>query len=92
VTQLTVAVGADHAGRVLQPVGANAIADAGHIPIVVGPQTGDAIDYPVVAIAVAEALATDVAQRGVVICGSGAGVTVAANKIGGVRNSSGTRQ
>lgn len=82
---LTVALGTDHAGRSLRAVVADAITDCGHEVALVGPQSGDAVDYPVVARAVADALRTGCAQLGILICGSGAGVTVAANKIPSIR-------
>jgi len=76
---LTIAIGHDHAGQPLRAVASAAVEAAGHVPL---PVTADSIepsDYPDVASAVAEAITTGRAQRGILICGSGAGVTVAAN-------------
>lgn len=80
-----IAIAADHAGRTHRDVTAEAVRAAGHEPVFVGPPAGDAVDYPEVALSVAEALARGDAWRGIVLCGTGAGVTVAANKIPGVR-------
>lgn len=81
---MRVAIASDHAGVGLEQPTVDAVRAAGHEPVVVGaPVEGD--DYPDVAEAVAGALREGRAERGVVLCGSGAGVTVAANKIPLVR-------
>lgn len=76
---------ADHAGLPLRPVVAGAVEGAGHVAVLVGPDSGEPVDYPDVAVVVAGALTGGDADRGVIVCGSGAGVTVAANKLRGVR-------
>jgi ribose 5-phosphate isomerase B len=80
-----IAVAADHAGLPLRPAVAAAVDAAGHEPILLGPDSGDPVDYPEVARVVAHAIATGDARRGVIVCGSGAGVTVVANKLPLVR-------
>jgi transaldolase len=82
-----VAIAADHAGLPLRPTVADAVRAAGHEPLLCGPDTAppEGIDYPLVARAVADALETTDADRGVLVCGSGAGVTIAANKLPGIR-------
>ena len=81
---MRVAIASDHAGVGLQETTIDAIRRAGHEPVIIGQATeGD--DYPDVALAVGGAIRSGQAQRGVVLCGSGAGVTVAANKIPLVR-------
>ncbi|HSK90538.1 MAG TPA: RpiB/LacA/LacB family sugar-phosphate isomerase [Euzebyales bacterium] len=81
---MRVAIASDHAGVGLQETTVDAVRVAGHEPVVLGRATeGD--DYPDVALVVGGALRTGQAQRGIVLCGSGAGVTVAANKIPLVR-------
>jgi ribose 5-phosphate isomerase B len=82
-----VAIAADHAGLPLRPTVADAVRAAGHEPLLCGPDTAppEGIDYPLVARAVADALETTDADRGVLVCGSGAGVSIAANKLVGVR-------
>jgi transaldolase len=82
--QMRVAVASDHAGEGLLETTVDAIREAGHEPVIIG-QASEGDDYPDVALAVAGAIRTGQAQRGVVLCGSGAGVTVAANKIPLVR-------
>jgi RpiB/LacA/LacB family sugar-phosphate isomerase len=81
---MRVAIASDHAGVVLQTPTVEAVRAAGHDAVIVGePAEGD--DYPDIALAVARAIREGRAERGVVLCGSGAGVTVAANKIPLVR-------
>jgi transaldolase len=84
---MKVAIAADHAGLPLRPTIADAVRAAGHEPLLYGPDTAppEGIDYPLVAKAVAEALGTTDAERGILVCGSGAGVTIAANKLPGIR-------
>ena len=79
-------VGSDHAGVELKRSVAGALRGNGHQVIDVG--TDDAavpVDYPDYAVAVARQILDGHAERGVLICGSGVGASVAANKIGGIR-------
>jgi transaldolase len=86
MTPLRIAIAADHAGAPLVEVATAAVSAAGAEPLVLRlPDAGPRDDYPDVARLVADALGTGQAQRGVLLCGSGAGVSVAANKFGGVR-------
>jgi RpiB/LacA/LacB family sugar-phosphate isomerase len=62
-----------------------ALRERGHEVVVCGPEQGARADYPVQAREVAEAVATGRAQRGVLLCGTGIGVSIAANKVAGVR-------
>jgi transaldolase len=84
---MKVAIAADHAGLPLRPTIAAAVRAAGHEPLLLGPDTAppEGIDYPLVAKAVGDALDATDAERGILICGSGAGVTIAANKLPGIR-------
>jgi transaldolase len=84
---MKVAIAADHAGLPLRPTIADAVRAAGHEPLLLGPDTAppEGIDYPLVARAVADALDATEAERGILVCGSGAGVTIAANKLPGIR-------
>lgn len=83
---MLVAVASDHAGRALQDDVSATVTRAGHQPLVltVGPVDPDD-DYPDVALLVGATLLEGRAERGIVICGSGAGVAVAASKLGGIR-------
>ena len=85
---MRVALASDHAGRPLLEPLAEVARSLGHEVLFVGPMTGDAIDYPVPARALCEAIGSGLADRGILLCGSGAGVTVAANKMPLIRASS----
>jgi ribose 5-phosphate isomerase B len=83
---MNIALGTDHAGFALKGVIAEAITRAGHHVIDCGAtamEEGD--DYPVFADAVARAVQMGSADRGVLLCGSGVGASVAANKVRGIR-------
>jgi transaldolase len=84
---MRIAIAADHAGLPLRPTIADAVRAVGHEPLLLGPDVAppEGIDYPLVAKAVADALDATDAQRGILVCGSGAGVTIAANKLPGIR-------
>lgn len=85
-TTLRIAIAADHAGTPLLDVAAESVRAAGAEPVALHlPGAGPDDDYPDVAELVAEAIATGAAERGVLLCGSGAGVSVAANKFPGLR-------
>jgi len=80
-----VACGFDHAGVPLRERLLGAISDAGHEVLDLGTRTTDPIDYPDKALEVGHAVLSGRASRGVIVCGSGAGVSVAACKIRGIR-------
>jgi RpiB/LacA/LacB family sugar-phosphate isomerase len=79
------AIGADHAGFPLKDTIVQALAEAGHETLDLGTYSTDPVDYPDFADKVAAALVTGQVDRAVLICGSGVGASVAANKIHGVR-------
>lgn len=84
---MNVAIGTDHAGFSLKAVLVDAIRDAGHVVIdcgahVISPDD----DYPDFAAAVARTILDGKAERGVLLCGSGVGICVAANKFDGIRS------
>jgi ribose 5-phosphate isomerase B len=80
-----VACGFDHAGVPLREQVLRAVSDAGHEVLDLGTRTTDPIDYPDKALEVGHAILSQRASRGVIVCGSGAGVSVAACKIRGIR-------
>jgi ribose 5-phosphate isomerase B len=82
---MRIAFGADHAGFELKRDLAAAMAQQGHEILDVGTFTATAVDYPDIAEAVATAIRDGKVDRGVIVCGSGAGVSVAANKFPGIR-------
>jgi ribose 5-phosphate isomerase B len=82
---MRIAVGCDHAGYLLKEPVVAEIARLGHEVLDLGTNSADAVDYPDYAEAVAKAVAEGEAERGVLICGSGAGASIAANKVPGVR-------
>ena len=82
---MRVALAADHAGLPLREVAAETAVAAGHEPVLVGPDSGEPVDYPDVARELCRAILDGRAERGILVCGSGAGATIAANKIAGIR-------
>jgi ribose 5-phosphate isomerase B len=78
-------VGADHAGFELKEVVAAFLRELGHDVLDVGAYDTKPSDYPDFAVAVGRAILDGRADRGVLICGSGVGVSVAANKLTGIR-------
>ena len=85
---MIIAIAADHAGRPLLDKVVAVVTSLGHEPLLVGPAAGDPQDdYPDVARAVGEAILEGAAERGIALCGSGAGVAVAATKMHGIRAS-----
>ena len=82
---MTVAIGADHAGFELKRLLVEYVRSLGHDVHDAGTNSTDAVDYPDFARAVGDRVVAGEAARGIVICGSGVGASVAANKIRGVR-------
>jgi ribose 5-phosphate isomerase B len=82
---MRVAVGADHAGFEMKRDLAGTLAQQGHEILDLGTHSSASVDYPDIAEAVATAVRNGQVDRGVIVCGSGAGVAVAASKFPGVR-------
>jgi RpiB/LacA/LacB family sugar-phosphate isomerase len=82
---MRIVIGADHAGYELKQLLADDLRRWKHSVLDVGTHTRDPVDYPDIAEAVAEALLAEDTGRGVLICGSGVGAAIAANKIPGIR-------
>jgi ribose 5-phosphate isomerase B len=80
-----IAVGSDHAGFELKQHVAQALRDAGHEVVDVGTDSEESTDYPLFAEPAARMVAGGDAERGVLVCGSGVGVSIVANKVDGVR-------
>jgi RpiB/LacA/LacB family sugar-phosphate isomerase len=82
---MRIVVGADHRGYEMKDEIAAALKRAGHEVLDVGTHNAGSVDYPDYARAIGEALTDGRAERGVLVCGSGVGASIAANKIHGVR-------
>lgn len=77
--------GGDHAGLELKTAMIAAASELGHEVVDHGTKTADSVDYPDFAHAVADAVVADEGSLGVLICGTGIGVSMAANRHAGVR-------
>ncbi len=84
---MNIALGGDHRGFPHKERLLTALAAAGHGVIDCGPPSAESADYPEAALAVGEKVAAGEADAGILICGSGIGVSIAANKVAGVRAS-----
>ena len=82
---MNVALAADHAGYDMKEWLLAALAEDGHSLIDLGTNSRAPVDYPDFARALGEAIFTGRAERGILVCGSGVGACVAANKIKGIR-------
>lgn len=81
---MRIVVGFDHAGFPLKKVVLDAVRMAGHEPIDVGTHSADPVDFPDYSEKVGRAVQNGEAQRGILVCGSGVGACIAANKMKGV--------
>jgi ribose 5-phosphate isomerase B len=82
---MKIAVGSDHAGFELKELVRPVLEEAGHEVVDVGTDSGESTDYPLHAEAAAKLVAKGDAERAVLVCGSGVGVSIVANKVDGVR-------
>ena len=82
---MKVAVGSDHRGYLLKERLKKMLAGEGHEVIDLGTGSTESVDYPDFGISVAEMTASGDVERGIVICGSGIGISIAANKVNGAR-------
>jgi len=83
---MRIAIGSDHAGFELKEKVKGFLKEWGHQVMDLGTHSLDPVDYPDYAEAVGLAVRDGRADRGIVICGSGVGASVAANKIRGIRS------
>jgi RpiB/LacA/LacB family sugar-phosphate isomerase len=83
--QETIAIGADHAGYELKDEIGRILEREGFEVLDLGTHGPDSVDYPDFARAVGDAVKDGRARRGIVVCGSGAGACIAANKLVGIR-------
>jgi len=80
-----VALGADHAGFPLKEDLKTWLIARGYDVVDLGTQSAESVDYPDFAVGVGSAIAAGKADRGVLVCGTGIGMAMAANKVPGVR-------
>lgn len=80
-----IALGADHAGLTLKEAVKTWLRSRGDEVVDFGTHTAESVDYPDYASLVADAVSAGTADRGILVCGTGIGMTIAANKIPGVR-------
>lgn len=81
---MKIAVGCDHGGFPLKEVVIESVKAAGHEVIDVGTFTKESVDFPDFTKKVGEKIQSGEAERGILICGSGVGVAIAANKMKGI--------
>jgi ribose 5-phosphate isomerase B len=82
---MRIAIGSDHAGFELKQHVKEQLEASGHDVVDVGTDSDESTDYPTFARPAAELVAKGDAERGVIVCGSGVGVSIVANKVKGVR-------
>ena len=82
---MRIAIAADHAGFVLKEKLRQTLASEGHEVTDFGPASAESCDYPDYAQPVAREVAAGRADRGILVCSTGIGMAMAANKIAGVR-------
>lgn len=82
---MKIGVGCDHAGLEAKSQVLEAVRAAGHEPVDVGTHSAESVDYPDFARTVAEGVAAGKFDRGILVCGSGVGMSIMANKVAGVR-------
>jgi ribose 5-phosphate isomerase B len=82
---MNIAIGNDHRGVTAKQHVADLLKGLGHTVLDLGANSPNSVDYPDFAIPVAEAVATGQAARGILICATGHGMCIAANKVHGIR-------
>ncbi len=82
---MRIALGSDHAGFSLKEYVRGYLTGQGHDVVDVGTYNEESCDYPDFGAAVGRLVASAEVDKGVVVCGSGLGITIAANKVAGVR-------
>ncbi|AJS60414.1 ribose 5-phosphate isomerase B [Paenibacillus sp. IHBB 10380] len=82
---MKIALGTDHAGIGLKKDVIAVIQKLGHEVVDVGCNCSDSVDYPDYALPVCEQVVAGTADRGILICGTGIGMSIAANKVPGIR-------
>jgi len=82
---MKIAIGSDHAGLTLKRELLDVLKERGHEVRDFGTHTGDSVDYPDFASEVSRAVRSGAVDRGLLVCGTGIGMSIVANKYKGVR-------
>ena len=82
---MRIAIGSDHVGLELKPLIIDYLQELGHETEDFGPATPERTDYPIYGKKVAEVVAKGEFDKGILICGTGVGISIAANKVKGIR-------
>lgn len=82
---MKIAIGSDHGGLTLKEVIKPFLIEEGHEVVDFGTNTTDSCDYPIYGEAVGEAVSFGDCDRGIAICGTGLGISMAVNKVPGIR-------
>lgn len=82
---LRIAIGSDHGGYEYKEQMVSHLKEKGYECVDVGTYSTDSCDYPVIARAVTTKITTGEADRGILICGTGIGMSIVANKVKGIR-------
>ncbi len=82
---MRIAIGTDHRGFAIRASVIELVKKLGHEPIDMGTFSADSVDYPDIAAEVAYKISRGEADRGILVCGTGLGMCIAANKVAGVR-------
>ncbi|OPJ55272.1 ribose 5-phosphate isomerase B [Alkalithermobacter paradoxus] len=82
---MRIALGSDHGGYVLKEEIKRHLQEKGHEVVDFGTNSTDSCDYPDFGLAVAEAVASGEFENGILCCGTGVGISIAANKVKGIR-------
>lgn len=82
---MKIVIGCDHAAYELKEEVKQKLLNEGHEILDVGTDSAESVDYPIYGHAVGRAVATGEAERGIAICGSGIGISIACNKVPGIR-------
>ncbi len=82
---MKIALASDHAGKKLRAMLRDHLAQRGHELVDLGTDQEGSVDYPDFAVEVAKRVAAGEAERGILVCGTGLGMAIAANKVAGIR-------
>ena len=82
---MIVAIASDHGGFALKEIVVEYLTEQKYEVLDLGTDSEETVDYPIYGHACAEAVASGKADKGIVICGTGIGICIAANKVHGIR-------